>query len=145
MGISKASAQWEGSIKTGKGSMKPEHAPEIPFSFASRFEGQPASNPEEVVGAALAGCFSMALSLGLEKAGTPPRSIHTSAAVKLEKDGEGFSITTIELTTEADVPGLDADKFTAIAEATKKACPVSKALAGVRTISLKASLRSAAQ
>ncbi len=142
MGISKASAQWEGTIKGGKGSMKPEHAAEVPFSFASRFEGQAASNPEEVVGAALAGCFSMALSLSLEKAGTPPRSIHTAAAVKLEKNGEGFSITTIELTTEVDAPGLDADKLTEMAEATKKACPVSKALAGVRTISLKASLRS---
>lgn len=141
MGTSRASAQWDGTIKAGKGSMKPEHAPEIPFSFASRFEGQPASNPEEVVGAALAGCFSMALSLGLEKAGAPPRSIHTSAAVKLEKDDDGFAITTIELTTEVDAPGLDADKFQAIAEATKKACPVSKALAGVRTISLNASLR----
>lgn len=145
MGISTASAQWDGSIKSGKGSMKPEHASEIPFSFASRFEGQQASNPEEVVGAALAGCFSMALSLSLEKAGSPPRSIHTSAAVKLEKDGDGFSITSIELTTEADVPGLDADKFQTIAEATKKACPVSKALAGVRTITLKASLRSSQQ
>jgi osmotically inducible protein OsmC len=142
MGISKASAQWEGSIKSGKGSMKPEHGPEVPFSFASRFEGQPASNPEELVGAALSGCFSMALSLGLEKAGSPPRSIHTSAAVKLERDSEGFSITGIELTVEADVPGLDADRFQALAEATKKACPVSKALAGVRTITLKASLRS---
>jgi lipoyl-dependent peroxiredoxin len=140
MGISKASAQWEGPIKSGKGTMKPAHAPEIPFSFASRFEGQQASNPEELVGAALSGCFSMALSLGLEKAGAPPRSIHTSATVKLERDGEGFSITEIELITQADVPGLDADKFQAIAEATKKACPVSKALAGVRTITLKASL-----
>jgi len=145
MGISKASAQWDGAIKTGKGSMKPEHASEVPFSFASRFEGQAASNPEEMVGAALAGCFSMALSLGLEKAGAPPRSIHTAAAVKLEKDGEGFSITSIELTTEADVPGLDQDKFQTIAEATKKACPVSKALAGVGSITLKASLRSSAQ
>ena len=142
MGISKASAQWDGSIKTGKGMMKPAHASEIPFTLGSRFEGQPASNPEELLGAALAGCFSMALSLSLEKAGAPPKAIRTSASVKLEKDGEGFTITTIELTTEADVPGLEAAKFQAIAEGTKAACPVSKALAGVRTITLNATLTS---
>ncbi len=144
MGISKASAQWDGTIKGGKGSMKPANAAEIPFSFGSRFEGQPASNPEELVGAALSGCFSMALASSLEKAGSPPRSIRTSANVKLEKDGEGFSITVIELTTEAEVPGLDDEKFQGIAEATKKACPVSKALAGVGSIKLTASLRKGA-
>jgi osmotically inducible protein OsmC len=142
MGISKASAQWDGGIRNGKGVMKPAHAAEIPFSLGSRFEGQPASNPEELVGAALAGCFSMALSLSLEKAGTPPKTIRTSANVSLDKDGEGFTITTIELTTEADVPGLDAEKFQAIADATKKACPVSKALAGVGNITLRATLAS---
>ena len=140
MGISKASAQWDGSIKTGKGTMKPGHVADIPFSMASRFEGAPASNPEEMVGAALAGCFSMALSLGLEKAGATPRSIRTSADVKLDKDGEGFSITSIALTTAVEAAGLDDAKFQAIAEATKKACPVSKALAGVASITLKASL-----
>lgn len=140
MGISKASAQWEGTIKAGKGSMKPAHAADIPFSLGSRFEGQPASNPEELLGAALAGCFSMALSLSLEKAGSPPKSIRTSANVKLDKDGEGFTITAIELTTEAEVPGLDAAKFKAIAEETKKGCPVSKALASVGSITLNASL-----
>lgn len=142
MGISKASAQWDGSIKTGKGLMKPAHVPDIPFTLGSRFEGQPASNPEELLGAALAGCFSMALSLGLELAGSPPKSIRTSANVKLDKDGEGFTITAIELTTEADVPGLDAAKFQQIAEATKKGCPVSKALAGVASITLTAKLSS---
>jgi osmotically inducible protein OsmC len=142
MGISKASAQWDGGIRNGKGVMKPAHAAEIPFSLGSRFEGQPASNPEELVGAALAGCFSMALSLSLEKAGAPPKTIRTSANVSLDKDGEGFTITTIELTTEADVPGLDAEKFQAIADATKKACPVSKALAGVGNITLRATLAS---
>lgn len=143
MGISKASAQWDGNIKSGKGVMKPAHAAEVPFSLGSRFEGQAASNPEELIGAALAGCFSMALSLGLEKAGASPKSIRTSANVSLDKDGEGFTITSIELTTEADVPGLDAEKFQAIADETKKACPVSKALAGVRNISLRATLTSA--
>ncbi len=140
MGISKATAQWDGSIKTGKGIMKPAHATEIPFSLASRFEGAPASNPEELLGAALAGCFSMALSLSLEKAGSPPKTIRTSADVKLDKDGEGFTVTAIELSTQADVPGLDDAKFQEIADATKKACPVSKALASVKSITLKATL-----
>jgi osmotically inducible protein OsmC len=140
MGISKATAQWDGTLKAGKGVMKPSHAAEIPFSFASRFEGAPASNPEEVIGAALAGCYSMALSLGLEQAGAQPKTIRTSANVKLEKQGEGFAITEIELTTEATVLGLDAAKFQAIAEATKKGCPVSKALSAVGNIRLKANL-----
>jgi osmotically inducible protein OsmC len=142
MPISKANAQWDGSIKTGKGAMKPAHGPEIPFTLGSRFEGQPASNPEELLGAALAGCFSMALSLGLETAGSPPKSIRTSANVKLDKDGDGFTITAIELTTEAEVPGIDGAKFQAIADATKKGCPVSKALAGVKNITLNATLKS---
>jgi lipoyl-dependent peroxiredoxin len=142
MPISKATAQWEGTIKAGKGMMKPSHATEIPFTLGSRFEGQPASNPEEVLGSALAGCFSMALSLSLERAGSPPKMIRTSATVKLDKDGEGFTITSIDLATEADVPGIDDAKFQAVAEATKKACPVSKALASVGSISLAATLKS---
>lgn len=140
MGISKATAQWDGDIKSGRGVMKPAHAGDIPFTLGSRFEGQPASNPEELVGAALAGCFSMALSLGLEKAGSKPQSIRTSADVKLDKDGEGFTITSIALTTEVSAPGLDDAKFQEVAAATKKACPVSKALAGVASITLQAKL-----
>ena len=139
MGISKASAQWDGGFKDGKGRMKPANAPEALFSVSSRFEGQQGSNPEELLGAALAGCFSMALTVGLETSGHKPASVRTSADVRLEKVGGGFSITTIELTTEASVPGLDAARFQAIAEETKKNCPVSKALAGVK-IELKASL-----
>jgi osmotically inducible protein OsmC len=139
MGISKATAQWEGGFKTGKGIMKPAHAPEAQYSAGTRFEGQPGSNPEELLGAALAGCFSMALTVGLEKAGQKPVSVHTSADVKLEKVGDGFSVTTIELTSQASVPGLDDATFQTIAEATKKGCPVSRALGGV-TITLKASL-----
>jgi len=139
MGISKASAEWLGGFKDGKGVMKPEHAPEATFSAGSRFEGQPSSNPEEMIGAALAGCFSMALTVGLEKAGLKPTGVKTSADVKLEKVGDAFSITGIELTTQASVPDVDDARFQAIAEATKKGCPVSKALAGT-TISLKASL-----
>jgi osmotically inducible protein OsmC len=139
MGISKGSAQWDGGFKDGKGIMKPAHAPEALFSVSSRFEGQQGSNPEELIGAALAGCFSMALTVGLEKAGHKPANVRTSADVHLEKGAAGFAITGIDLTTQASVPGLDAAAFLAIAEDTKKNCPVSKALAAV-PISLKASL-----
>jgi lipoyl-dependent peroxiredoxin len=139
MGVSKGSAHWDGGLKQGKGAMKPEHAPEAPFSLGTRFEGQPGSNPEELIGAALAGCFSMALTVGLETAGLKPAGVRTSAEVRLEKQGAGFAITEIALTTEANVPGLDDAKFQTIAEETKKGCPVSKALAGT-TIKLKASL-----
>ena len=120
--------------------MKPAHGGEIPFSLGTRFEGQPGSNPEEVLGSALAGCFSMALSLGLEKGGATPTSIKTSASVTLDKDGEGFTIKSIALVTEAIVPGIDQAKFDAIAQETKKQCPVSKALAGVSSITLEAKL-----
>jgi osmotically inducible protein OsmC len=142
MAISKASAQWDGTIKAGKGSMKPGHGSEIPFSFGSRFEGQPASNPEELVGAALAGCFSMALSSNLEKAGATPKAIRTSANVKLEKQEVGFTITGIELVTEVDASGIDAAKFKTVAEDTKKGCPVSRALGSVGSITLNATLKS---
>ncbi|RYZ42718.1 MAG: OsmC family peroxiredoxin [Myxococcaceae bacterium] len=141
MGISKGSAQWTGGLKDGKGSMKPGHASEVPFSLGTRFEGQQGSNPEELIGAALSGCFSMALSLGLEKAGLKPTSIKTNADVQLDKQGEGFAITTIALNTEVVVAGTDDATFQKIAEETKKGCPVSKALAGVN-ITLKAKLAS---
>jgi osmotically inducible protein OsmC len=140
MAISKANGQWEGTLKAGKGTMKPAHANEVPFSFGSRFEGQPASNPEELVGAALAGCFSMALSANLEKAGATPKSILTSADVKLDKTDVGFTITAIELTTQVQASGIDAQKFQVVADETKKGCPVSRALAGVGNITVKATL-----
>jgi osmotically inducible protein OsmC len=139
MPISQGSAKWEGGLKDGKGTMKPAHGPDLPYTLGSRFEGQPASNPEELIGAALAGCFSMALTLGLEQAGMKPKSVRTSAGVRIEKQGEGFAITSIDLTTDASVPGADAARFQTIAEQTKKNCPVSKALAGT-TITLKAAL-----
>jgi osmotically inducible protein OsmC len=139
MAISKGSAQWSGGFKDGKGSMKPAHAPEATFSVASRFEGQANSNPEELIGAALAGCFSMALTVGLERAGLKPAGVRTSADVHLERGDNGFSITRIELTSEAQVPGADAAKFAQIAEETKAGCPVSKALAGTK-ITLNAKL-----
>jgi osmotically inducible protein OsmC len=137
--VSKASAQWDGGFKTGKGVMKPAHAAEVPFTLGSRFEGQPASNPEEMIGAALAGCFSMALTVGLESAGFAPKSVKTSAKVTMDKVGEGFGITGIELATEVDVPGIAEAQFQAIADGTKTGCPVSKALAAV-PITLKATL-----
>ena len=132
MPISKATAQWTGGFKDGKGVMKPAHAPEANFTVASRFEGQPSRNPEELIGAGLAGCFSMALTVGLEHAGHKPQSVQTSATVHLDKDGPGFAISSIELSTEATVPGLDDAKFQQIAQETKKGCPVSKALAGTK-------------
>jgi osmotically inducible protein OsmC len=139
MGVSKASAEWKGGFKAGAGTMKPEHAEAAKFSLSSRFEGQQGSNPEELIGAALAGCFSMALTVGLEKAGLAPQGVRTEAEVKLEKQGEGFAITGIALTTTATVPGVDDARFQAIAEETKKGCPVSKALGAV-PITLKAAL-----
>jgi osmotically inducible protein OsmC len=139
MATSTGTAQWTGGLKDGKGVMKPAHAPEALFTLASRFEGAPSSNPEELIGAALAGCFSMALSLGLETAGLKPQNIQTSAKVHLDRDGGGFTITRIELATEASVPGADAGRFQQIAEETKKGCPVSKALAAT-TITLAAKL-----
>ena len=138
---SKATATWEGPFKGGAGTMKPAHASEIKFSAGSRFEGQPGSNPEEVIGAALAGCFSMALTVGLEKAGASPRNVRTSANVTLEKKEAGFTITAIALETEVDAGGIDDAKFQEVAQATKKACPVSRALASVENISLAATLR----
>jgi osmotically inducible protein OsmC len=110
------------------------------FSFASRFENGIGTNPEELIGAAHAGCFSMALSFMLEQAGFPPERVHTTARVHIDKAGEGFRITSVELETEAKIPGIDEKKFLEQAEAAKKGCPVSQALAGTG-ITLKAKLQ----
>ena len=112
---------------------------EGPYSFGSRFEEEAGTNPEELLGAAHASCFSMALALLLTQAGFTPTRIKTLAKVKIERSGNGFAITHIELVTEGDVPGLDPKSFSAHAEAAKATCPVSKALAGV-DISLEAKL-----
>ena len=123
-----SSAQWNGTLKEGAGTMTlGSGAYTGPYTFASRFESGPGTNPEELVGAAHAGCFSMFLSALLTKAGFKPTSIRTTATVHV---GEGPTINLIELATEARVPGLTADKFAEHAEAAKKGCPVSKALAG---------------
>src|ERR1700758_2504947 len=125
------SAVWEGTLKQGKGTMKlGSGAFEGAYSFSSRFEEGKGTNPEELIGAAEAGCFSMALSSNLEKAGHPAKRISTTAKVSLEMVGGGPKITTIELTVEAQVPGMDDAAFQEQAEKTKKTCPVSVALAG---------------
>ena len=110
-----------------------------PYSFKSRFEDGAGTNPEELIAAAHAGCYSMALSGALTKAGSPPKRIETKAKVDLKKEEAGFRISNIYLTTTASVPGIDAAKFQEIAEAAKKNCPVSKVLAGAE-ISLDAKL-----
>ena len=131
MPVRKAEALWEGGLAKGKGKMKlGSGAFEGSYSFASRFEQGTGTNPEELIGAAHAGCFSMALSFMLEQAGFNPERVQTRARVHIEKVGEGFKITTIELETEGKVPGIDEKTFLEKADAAKKGCPVSVALAG---------------
>lgn len=139
MSTSRASARWEGTLKDGRGNMKPAHAAEVPFTLNTRFAGEKGSNPEELIGAALAGCFSMALSAAFSKEGLAPKSIQTEATVQLDKDGDGFRISSIALTTDVSIPGVSANQLEAIAQETKRNCPVSKALAGTQ-ITLKATL-----
>jgi len=138
-----AEARWEGGLFKGNGSMRlGSGAYEGRYSFGSRFESEPGTNPEELIGAAHAGCFSMALSGALGKAGHEPRSIETKAVVHLEKQDAGFSITLVELTTHAVVPHISNEAFQEIAEGAKASCPVSRALAAV-PIRLEATLDSA--
>ena len=139
MAIAKASAQWKGTLKEGSGSMKGANGFfEAPFTHASRFEGDTkGTNPEELVGAAEAGCFSMYLAAQLTSAGKPPKSIDTSATVHL---GEGPTITKIELDVAAVVPGLDQATFDEKVAFSKVNCPVSKALASVAEIKVTARL-----
>lgn len=130
MPTKKAEAIWKGDLKSGNGTMKVESGSyEGKFSFATRFGDKSGTNPEELIGAAHAGCFSMALSNELDKAGFTPNSVETHAEVNVD-GGEG-KITTIKLIAKGDVPDIDNDKFQEIAQAAKKGCPVSKALAGV--------------
>ncbi len=139
MAIRKAEAIWTGTLKEGKGTMKVGSITfEGPYTYASRFEEAQGTNPEELIGAAHAGCYSMFLSALLTKAGYIPTRIHTTATVHL---GEGPTITTIELNTEAQVPNLAEAAFTEMANEAKAKCPVSKALAAVE-IKLNANLMS---
>jgi osmotically inducible protein OsmC len=132
MPIRTSEAMWEGNLIKGKGKMKLGSGVfEGGYSFGSRFENAPGTNPEELIGAAHAGCFSMALSMILDQAGYKVEQIHTIARVHIDKVGEGFKITTIELETEGKVPGIDERAFREKAETAKKGCPVSMALTGV--------------
>jgi lipoyl-dependent peroxiredoxin len=132
MPVRTAEAEWKGDLREGQGRVKlGSGAFEGPYSFRSRMEDGPGTNPEELIGAAHAGCFSMALSAGLGRAGFTPTRVATTAKVHLEKVGEGFKITRIELDNESSVPGLDEAAFQEAARKAKEGCPVSQALGGV--------------
>ena len=138
-----ASVHWEGAGKSGVGKISTQTGAlkEYPYGFASRFEGDVrGTNPEEIVGAAHAACFTMAFAFACERAGVPTQTIDTTAAVRLAKQGEGFAIDRIALTLKAKVPGVDNAKFQEIAAAAKRECPLSKALASVPEITLEATL-----
>ncbi|MEP6732567.1 MAG: OsmC family peroxiredoxin [bacterium] len=137
-----ANAQWLGGLQKGSGSFKGQTGLAGSYSFGSRFQDAAGSNPEELLAAAEAACYSMALSAGLEKAGFPPTSVDTKAACTIEKVGEGFKITRMELTVNAKVPGIDEAKFQEFAAATKEGCAVSSALKGNVQLELKATLSS---
>ena len=139
----KSEAEWRGGLKDGHGKMKlGSGAYEGEYSFPSRFESGKGTNPEELIAAAHAGCFSMALSAGLGKAGFTPTRIHTTATVHLNKVGEGFEINQIDLRTEAEIPNIDEKTFKEQADSAKANCPVSKLYKGAQ-INLEAQLKSA--
>jgi osmotically inducible protein OsmC len=141
MVVRTSAAEWHGAVPDGSGTVSlGSGAFSGSYSFGSRFESGAGTNPEELLGAAHASCFSMALSLLLTKAGYAPRKVETHARVHIDRTSEGFAISLIELATEAEVPGLDAKSFALHAQSAKTGCPVSKALAGV-DIKLTASLR----
>jgi lipoyl-dependent peroxiredoxin len=125
-----ASAEWKGGLKDGKGTISSDSGvlANTQYSFSTRFENGKGTNPEELIAAAHAGCFSMALSAQLGTMGLTPESIRTSAAVSLEKVGDGFSITAVHLTVKAKVPGADTPQFETAANNAKAGCPVSKVL-----------------
>jgi osmotically inducible protein OsmC len=128
MGSKFGSAVWSGGIKDGKGAISTESGAlkNHPYGFAARFEGGPGTNPEELIGAAHAGCFTMALSKMLGDAGMTAEKMETKADVTLEKQGEGFTITAVHLTLKAKIPGADNAKFQELAAKAKAGCPVSK-------------------
>lgn len=137
----KADAEWKGSLREGEGRVRlGSGAFEGPYSFRTRFEDAPGTNPEELIGAAHAACFSMALSAGLGRAGHDPKRVHTTATVTFDKVGDGFAITRIALDCEAEVPGIDDAAFQEQARAAKENCPISKALRAVENITLNARL-----
>ena len=142
MAVQSASAEWNGALKQGAGRMRVgTGAVDGPYTFASRFETGKGTNPEELIGAAHAGCFSMALAAGLERAGHTPTSIRTNAKVHLGATDAGPTITRIDLDVEGVVPGITAAQFQEFADGAKKNCVVSRALAGVQNITLNAALK----
>ena len=142
MAVRQANAEWKGTLKEGSGNMSLGSGSYTgPFSFMSRFENGTGTNPEELLGAAHAGCFSMALAAGLGRAGITPTSIRTNAKVHLGTSEAGPTITRIELDVEGEVPGIDQATFQQHAEAAKKGCVVSRALGGVKDITLNAKLK----
>jgi osmotically inducible protein OsmC len=141
MPVRQSEAEWKGTLREGAGRMKlGKGGYEGSYSFASRFEDGAGTNPEELLGAAHAGCFSMALAGAITAAGHKPTRVHTVAKVSIEKVGEGFGVTKIELVCDAEVPGLDAAAFAKLADGAKSGCPISKALAAT-PITLQATLR----
>jgi osmotically inducible protein OsmC len=137
--LRKASAEWNGGLKDGKGTVSTESGvlANSPYSFSTRFENAKGTNPEELIAAAHAGCFSMALSAELGKAGITPESIRTTAAVTLEKVGDGFSVTSSDLDVTARIPGGDRGAFQKAADAAKMGCPISKLLNAKITMNAK--------
>jgi osmotically inducible protein OsmC len=141
MPVRSANARWEGSLQRGSGVMKMKSgAYNGNYSFASRFEEGTGTNPEELIAAAHSGCFSMALSAELGRAGHEPQSVETTAEVTLERGEAGFSITAVHLTTIGKVPGITQDEFRRVAEIAKAGCPVSRALNPSIRVTLDASL-----
>ena len=139
-----ATVHWEGQGKKGLGTISSETGAlkNYPYGFASRFEDdRRGANPEEILGAAHAACFTMAFSFACDKAGLATTDVDTKASVRLSRQGEGFVIDRIALTMQATVPGIDDAKFQEVAAAAKRDCPLSKALAGVPEITLQATLR----
>jgi osmotically inducible protein OsmC len=136
----KATAVWQGGLQKGTGTFKGQTGLSGQYNFSSRFENGTGSNPEELLAAAHAACYSMALSAGLEQAGFAPTQVETEAACTIEKIGAGFKITRMQLTSRAKVPKIDDAKFQSIAAATKEGCPVSGALKNNVQIELDAKL-----
>jgi lipoyl-dependent peroxiredoxin len=138
-----ASATWNGTVKAGQGQINAASGvlDNTPYSFATRFESQPGTNPEELIAAAHAACYSMALTLTLNEKGYQPQQIQTQATCTVESQDGGFKITKIQLDTQGDVSGLDAETFKQIAQEAEQICPVSNALRGNVAIDLNASVK----
>jgi osmotically inducible protein OsmC len=135
-----ASASWKGGLKGGTGSFKGQTGLGGSYSFGSRFENASGSNPEELLAAAEAACYSMALAAGLERGGTPATSVDTTAQCTIDKVGDGFKVTKMRLQVRAVVPKMDAGEFRKVAEATKESCPISQVMKGNVPIELDAQL-----